>query len=151
MITIQAEDFDVSEIYAYLRDAAPNHTGAICLFTGLVREFGDQQGVDGLELEHYPGMTEKQLQKIVDEAKLRWKIHSSCIIHRVGKLNLNEQIVAVGVSSAHRDAAFEACQYIMDYLKKNATIWKKEFGHQSGWVEAKDSDTEKADRWIQKP
>jgi molybdopterin synthase catalytic subunit len=147
MIKIQTDDFDVSNIYAHLKEASPNKTGAICLFTGIVREFGDQHGVSGLELEHYPGMTEKQLQKIVDDAKARWPIHESYIIHRVGKLELNDQIVAVGVNSAHRDAAFEACQYIMDYLKKNATIWKKELGETEGWVEAKHSDNEKAERW----
>lgn len=147
MIKIQKEDFDTSEIQRYLRDAAPSKTGAICMFTGLVREFGDQSGVQAIELEHYPGMTEKQLKGIVDQAKQRWPILASCVIHRVGVLKLDEQIVAVAVSSSHRDAAFEACSFIMDYLKRDATIWKKEVGEDARWVEAKKSDMQKADSW----
>lgn len=147
MIKIQKEDFDAAEIQRYLREAAPAKTGAICMFTGLVREFGDQNDVQAIELEHYPGMTEKQLQNIVDQAKQRWPILASCVIHRVGVLELNEQIVAVAVSSSHRDAAFEACSFIMDYLKRDATIWKKEMGNEARWVEAKKSDVKKADAW----
>ncbi|WP_082863322.1 molybdenum cofactor biosynthesis protein MoaE, partial [Oleiphilus sp. HI0080] len=121
--------------------------GAICMFTGLVREFGDQSDVQAIELEHYPGMTEKQLQNIVDQAKQRWPILASCIIHRIGMLKLDEQIVAVAVSSSHREAAFEACSFIMDYLKRDATIWKKEVAEEAHWVEAKQSDAAKADSW----
>jgi len=150
MIRIQTEDFDVGEINQYLRNAVPSKTGAICIFSGLVREFGDQQGVTGIELEHYPGMTEKQLKKIIEDASERWPILASCVIHRVGKLALNDQIVAVGVSSSHRDAAFQACSYIMDYLKRDATIWKKEQGADNKWVEAKQSDQEKAKAWQSK-
>ena len=147
MIKIQKEDFDAAEIQQYLREAAPAKTGAICMFTGLVREFGDQNDVQAIELEHYPGMTEKQLQNIVEQAKQRWSILASCVIHRVGVLELDEQIVAVAVSSPHRDAAFEACSFIMDYLKRDATIWKKEVGKETRWVEAKQSDVKKADAW----
>ncbi len=147
MIRIQKEDFDTAEIQRYLRDAAPAKTGAICMFTGLVREFGDQSDVHAIELEHYPGMTEKQLEKIVDMAKERWPILAACVIHRVGVLELDEQIVAVAVSSSHRDAAFEACSFIMDYLKKDATIWKKEIGDKARWVESKQSDMDKAASW----
>lgn len=147
MIRIQTEDFDTSEIQQYLRNAAPAKTGAICMFTGLVREFGDQRDVHAIELEHYPGMTEKQLEKIVDMAKERWPILAACVIHRVGVLELDEQIVAVAVSSSHREAAFEACSFIMDYLKKDATIWKKEIGDHARWVEPKQSDMDRAESW----
>ena len=147
MIRIQTEDSDSSEIQQYLRNAAPAKTGAICMFTGLVREFGDQSDVHAIELEHYPGMTERQLEKIVDMAKERWPILAACVIHRVGVLELDEQIVAVAVSSSHREAAFEACSFIMDYLKKDATIWKKEIGDQARWVESKQSDMDKAESW----
>lgn len=147
MIKIQEHDFDLQEVHAYLRQAAPGKTGAICAFIGLVREFGDQSGVDAIELEHYPGMTEKQLQNIVAQAEARWPMLASYIVHRVGKLELDEQIVAVAVSSSHRDAAFAACSFIMDYLKRDATIWKKEIGDQSNWVEAKQSDLNKAAAW----
>ena len=147
MIKVQTEDFDITEIHQYLRDAAPAKTGAICMFTGLVREFGDQSDVRAIELEHYPGMTEKQLKHIVNQAKDRWPILASCIIHRVGELRLDEQIVVVAVSSSHRAAAFEACSFIMDYLKRDATIWKKELGEKNHWVEAKKSDHQKADAW----
>ena len=147
MIRIQTEDFDTTEIQQYLRNAAPAKTGAICMFTGLVREFGDQSDVHAIELEHYPGMTERQLEKIVDMAKERWPILAACVIHRVGVLELDEQIVAVAVSSSHREAAFEACSFIMDYLKKDATIWKKEIGDQARWVESKQSDMDKAESW----
>ena len=147
MIRVQEADFDVSEVHTYLRNQAPAKTGAICLFTGLVREFGDQTDVSSIELEHYPGMTEKQLQKIVSQAEQQWPILASCIIHRVGKLTLNEQIVVVAVSSSHRDAAFAACSFVMDYLKKDATIWKKETGKTSDWVEQKNSDICKAQQW----
>lgn len=147
MIRIQTEDFDTTEIQQFLRNAAPAKTGAICMFTGLVREFGDQHDVHAIELEHYPGMTERQLEKIVDMAKERWPILAACVIHRVGVLELDEQIVAVAVSSSHREAAFEACSFIMDYLKKDATIWKKEIGDQARWVESKQSDMDKAASW----
>lgn len=147
MIVIQEHDFDIAEIHQHLRNSAPSKTGAICTFTGLVREFGDQQGVDAIFLEHYPGMTENQLQNIIDQAKQRWPILGHYIVHRVGKLCLDDQIVAVAISSSHRDAAFQACQFVMDYLKRDATIWKKELGEQSVWVAAKESDADKAETW----
>lgn len=149
MIRIQEEDFDISELQTYLRNAVPSKIGAICLFTGLVREFGDQAGVTSIELEHYPGMTEKQLQRIVSQAEEQWPILASCVVHRVGKLALDEQIVAVAVSSSHREAAFEACSFIMDFLKRDATIWKKETGEKSDWVAQKESDARKAEQWQQ--
>ncbi|KZX85451.1 hypothetical protein A3715_27030 [Oleiphilus sp. HI0009] len=147
MIQVQENDFDIAEIHQQLRQQHPGKTGAICTFTGLVREFGDQSGVESIVLEHYPGMTEKQLAKIVDQAKRRWPILGTCIIHRVGELELDDQIVVVAVSSSHRDASFAACSFIMDYLKRDATIWKKEVGEKTVWVEAKDSDLEQAKQW----
>ena len=104
-------------------------------------------GPESIVLEHYPGMTEKQLAKIVDQARQRWPILGTYIIHRVGELKLDDQIVVVAVSSSHRDASFAACSFIMDYLKRDATVWKKEVGEKTVWVEAKDSDLEQAKQW----
>ena len=148
MIRIQQEDFSVTDACAQLRAKDPRGTGAICTFTGLVRDFGDGTDLDAIHLEHYPGMTEKRLAQIVETARARWQLIDCIVIHRVGTLRISEQIVFVGVSSAHRADAFAACEFIMDYLKKDAPFWKKELG-QSGthWVEAKDSDTQRADRW----
>ena len=149
MIRIQAEDFDIDEVYQYLRAASPAATGAICVFSGLVREFGDTAGVQELYLEHYPGMTEKSLGEIVGQAKQRWNLHAEVIIHRIGQLKLTEQIVVVGVSASHREAAFHACEFIMDYLKRDVTIWKKEKrGDVETWVDAKQSDQDKAATWV---
>ena len=124
MIRVQEEDFDVSFEYEALK-ASGADVGAICVFTGLVREFGIREDIRGLYLEHYPGMTEKALEKIVDQAQSRWPLKSVRVIHRVGALRLTDQIVLVGVASAHRDAAFAACQFIMDYLKVDAPSGKK--------------------------
>jgi len=148
MISVQTKDFDVGKEYLALRNAQNQGTGAIVTFTGLVRDFGDQTGVTGLELEHYPGMTEQSLATIASEATKRWDINGYRIIHRVGKLALHDQIVFVGVSSAHRVDAFEAAAFIMDYLKTRAPFWKKERSQSaSAWVDAKDSDQQLAERW----
>jgi molybdopterin synthase catalytic subunit len=147
MIRIQTEDFDVGKEYQSLRETGSS-TGAICCFTGLVRDFGDKNGVLGLFLEHYPGMTEKALESTLEEARSRWPLQAISVIHRVGELHLTDQIVFVGVASAHREAAFAACEFIMDYLKVSAPFWKKELGQTgSHWVESKDSDEERARRW----
>ncbi len=147
MIRIQTEDFDIGQEYNALRQQGAA-TGAICFFTGLVRDFGDQTGLQGMFLEHYPGMTEKALEKTLEEARTRWPIQAVRVIHRVGQLNLSEQIVFVGVASAHREAAFSACEFIMDYLKVSAPFWKKELGAKSEpWVESKDSYQSRAERW----
>lgn len=149
MISVQSEDFDCAALYQSLREAAPGKTGAIVCFSGLVREFGDRPDIRALELEHYPGMTEKALAEIVAEAAERWPILASQVVHRVGKLSLDEQIVFVGVASSHRRAAFEACDFIMDYLKTRAPFWKKELSSEgnSEWVEAKASDAAQSQRW----
>mgnify|MGYP000692171823 CR=1 FL=1 len=147
-IRIQTEDFSLDECYQHLRTVSPNKTGAIATFTGLVREYGDKQGVDGLFLEHYPGMTESSLQKIVVQAAEKWRFDGVTIVHRVGMLKLNEQIVFVGVCSSHRSDAFSACEFIMDFLKTEAPFWKKEINHEGNvWVEAKQSDRERSHKW----
>lgn len=147
-VRVQTEDFSIDKEYRELRKNHPNSTGAICTFSGLVREFGDRPEVTGMFLEHYPGMTEQSLKKIVLQAGERWRIHEARVIHRVGNLHLSDQIVFVAVSAAHRSDAFAACEFIMDYLKSDAPFWKKEVT-QSGsqWVEAKQSDKTRRDRW----
>lgn len=148
MISIQHADFSVDHEYQALRDASPAKTGAIVTFTGLVRDFGDLSGVNAIFLEHYPGMSEGQLQAIADKAKQRWDILHVRILHRIGTLQCADQIVFVGVSSAHRSDAFEACQYIMDYLKTDAPFWKKELCEAGDvWVEAKASDEQQQQKW----
>ncbi len=152
MIAVQYEDFDVAALYRRLLEQAGN-AGAVVMFTGLVREFyeadgSDRSSVQTLTLEHYPGMTEKSLQAIVDRARERWTLEACRVVHRVGTLAAGEQIVFVGVASAHRGEAFEAAQFIMDYLKTSAPFWKKQATrHGSEWVEAKAADTRSAERW----
>jgi len=144
-IKVQTEDFDLAAEYRQLNDG--HASGAVVTFSGLVR---DEEGqLLGLELEHYPGMTEKALSNIVDVAKARWPLHAVTVIHRVGYLKINEQIVFVGVASAHRLAAFEAANFIMDYLKTRAPFWKKEHSvhGEPSWVAAKASDQQAAERW----
>lgn len=147
MIQVQQEDFDVAALYRDL--LVKNKTGAVAMFVGLVREFAPDSGdIGSFELEHYPGMTEKNLASIVDEAKQRWPLLATHVIHRVGKLSVNDQIVFVGVSAGHRSEALQACDFIMDYLKSRAAFWKKETqGNQSKWVEAKQEDIQSLDRW----
>ena len=148
-VIIQSEDFSIEDEYQLLRSKAPNQTGAICTFTGLVREFGDRPNIEGMFLEHYPGMTEKCLYKLINQAQEKWNIHFATVIHRIGSLTLTDQIVFVGISSAHRADAFSACEYIMDYLKTDAPFWKKEISKDSSfWVEAKSSDQERKNKWL---
>jgi molybdopterin synthase catalytic subunit len=147
MIKVQREDFDLKMEYDALRRASQS-PGAIVTFTGLVRDVSKQQHITAMELEHYPGMTEKSLQAIIAESAERWPIDRVTVIHRIGRLLPDEQIVFVGVSSSHRAAAFAACEFIMDFLKTRAPFWKKEFTDQgSYWVEAKESDHDAALRW----
>ncbi|MGH8688837.1 MAG: molybdenum cofactor biosynthesis protein MoaE [Burkholderiales bacterium] len=136
-ISVQLEDFDAgAEIRAVSRD--PNvGVGAVASFVGVVREVG-------MTLEHYPGMTEKALRAIVEQACARWKVIDCTVIHRYGQLEPTDPIVLVVVASAHRGEAFEACEFIMDYLKTQAPFWKKEA---AGWVEARDADDQAAERW----
>ncbi len=147
LLSVQNEDFDVAYEYAQLRENN-SQDGAIVFFSGLVRDFNQGQDVTGLFLEHYPAMTEKALAKIIVQAKERWPINRVRLIHRVGQLYLSDQIVFVGVSSSHREAAFEACHFIMDYLKKQAPFWKKETTKKGDWwVETLEKDQKALDKW----
>ncbi|WP_261841072.1 molybdenum cofactor biosynthesis protein MoaE [Aliamphritea ceti] len=147
IIKVQQEDFDISGLNALIRDDSGSH-GAIVTFTGIVREMASGPGLLAMELEHYPGMTEKSLEKIATQARERWELGAIVIVHRVGKLSLNDNIVFVGVASPHRVAGFAAAQFIMDYLKRDAPFWKKEITeHGESWVAAKDTDLKRADSW----
>lgn len=147
-ICVQHNDFDVGQEYSALI-AGNAAAGAVVFFVGRVRDFNDGRLVAGLSLEHYPGMTEKILEQILTEAKLRWDLVSARIIHRVGELRLGDQIVFVGVTSAHREHAFQAAEFLMDFLKTRAPFWKKEITPEGEnvWVEAKNKDGEAAERW----
>lgn len=146
-VRVQREAFDPGhEVNAM--HAANVGVGAVVGFVGYVRDFNDGREVAGMFLEHYPGMTEKALGKIVDEANGRWPLLKVEVLHRIGALEPGEPIVFVGVASAHRQAAFEACNFIMDYLKTRAPFWKKETtGEGPRWVEGKESDQAAAKRW----
>jgi molybdopterin synthase catalytic subunit len=150
MISVQTQDFDIGALYQQVTasDNNPLGYGAIVTFVGRVRDFNLEQNVSGLSLEHYPGMTEKTLLNISQQAKNRWPIADPIIIHRVGDLQPGDQIVYIGVASAHRKAAFEACEFLIDYLKTQAPFWKKEqteAGYQ--WIDARESDQQAATKW----
>ncbi|MGB1199599.1 MAG: molybdopterin synthase catalytic subunit MoaE [Thalassotalea sp.] len=149
MISVQTDDFDVGNEYrALIHNASAE--GAVVTFVGLVRDINQGNSVKGLTLEHYPGMTEKSLAAIVQQAEQRWPLGKVRVIHRVGELALSDQIVFVGITSRHREAAFEACQFIMDYLKNQAPFWKKETTQQGEkWVEFNDKDQKAMQRWQQ--
>ena len=146
-VRVQAEDFDVSAEIAALRRGNPK-IGAVASFVGVVRDVNDGDSVAALNLEHYPGMTEKAIEAIVAEAKARWEIVDVTVVHRVGELRPLDQIVLVVAAGGHRGDAFAACEFIMDYLKTRAPFWKKEQTPQgTRWVEARSSDDEAAERW----
>ena len=146
-VRVQTADFDVAREIALLRAGDPR-VGAVASFIGIVRDVNDDTTVRTLTLEHYPGMTEKALQRIVDEARQRWSIYDAVVIHRIGELAPTDQIVLVAVSSAHRGDAFAACEFIMDYLKTQAPFWKKERTPDGErWVEARTGDAAAAARW----
>lgn len=146
-VRVQVEDFDVGAELLALRQGNPK-IGAIACFVGLVRDMNEGDAVAGMSLEHYPGMTEKALAAIVDEAKGRWDIYNALVIHRVGDLKPTDQIVLVAVTGAHRGEAFAACEFIMDYLKTRAPFWKREETPQGArWVDARESDEKAAGRW----
>lgn len=145
-ILVGQDNFQVSDEYQWLAEC--DDDGAVVTFTGKVRNQNLGDKVSGLILEHYPGMTEKALIDIVSTARSRWSLQRVTIIHRVGELYAGEQIVFVGVSTAHRHEAFEAAQFIMDYLKTRAPFWKREAtAAGERWVEAKESDEHAARRW----
>ena len=146
-VRVQTEDFDVGRELAALR-GADRAVGAVAAFVGTVRDVNADASVAGMTLEHYPGMTEKALAAIIADAKSRWAIVDALVIHRVGALAPTDQIVLVGVTSAHRGDAFAACEFLMDYLKTRAPFWKKEETPDGArWVEARASDDEAAARW----
>lgn len=146
-ISVQPQDFDAGVELQQLRLASPG-AGAMVNFTGLVRDLSEQGQLSEMVIEHYPGMTEKALQAIAQAAASRWPLLGIRIIHRIGVLAAHEQIVLVATSSAHRQAAFEACAYVMDYLKTEAPFWKKEIGRfGERWVEARGSDEQAKQQW----
>ncbi len=159
MIRVQAEDFDIAKEIAKLTDGRTD-IGALVTFTGLVREFATKRGqtpfnkissdtkINTMTLEHYPGMTEKALTNIEEEANKRWPLDASLIVHRYGELAPGDQIVLVITASAHRQAAFEAAEFLVDWLKTKAPFWKLEAGEKGAeWVEARVDDDQAAQRW----
>jgi molybdopterin synthase catalytic subunit len=146
-VTIQDEDFDLGAEVAALR-AGDGGIGAVASFVGTVRDRSDGQGVQRMELEHYPGMTERAIEAMIDAAFERFDIRAARVIHRVGALEVGDQIVLVVVGSAHRGEAFQACEFLMDYLKTQAPFWKKEHTAQGArWVDARASDDHALRRW----
>ena len=147
-VIIQSADFDLDTELALLKQQ-DHRVGAVCVFIGTVRDQNDAAAVVGLELEHYPGMTERTIASIQQNASARFDILASRIIHRVGKLQPGDQIVMVAVVSVHRGAGFQACEYLIDYLKTEAPFWKKELTDQGArWVDARDSDAAALRRWV---
>jgi molybdopterin synthase catalytic subunit len=145
-VSIQTADFDASAELAALH-SQDHRVGALCSFVGTVRAGADAQ-VQEMELEHYPGMTEKAIEAMMDQAKARFDIFGARVVHRVGRLQAGDQIVLVAVSSAHRGQSFQACEFLMDYLKTQAPFWKKEHTAQGGrWVDARVSDDQALARW----
>ncbi|MDG5495279.1 molybdenum cofactor biosynthesis protein MoaE [Niveispirillum sp. BGYR6] len=153
-VRVQQADFDIGAELTALTQGNPG-IGGVCCFTGLVRDLhpqaGEQAGtVRALTLEHYPGMTERQLAAIEAEARARWPLEACLIIHRHGRMEPGEKIVLVACASAHREAAFDACRFLMDWLKSKAPFWKlEETGHGTRWVDSRHSDEEAARRWDQ--
>ncbi len=146
-VSIQTQDFDVSQELAALR-AGDARVGAVCSFLGTVRERNDGSSVASMALEHYPGMTEKSIAAMMDEAQKRFDIYAARVIHRVGLLQPEDQIVMVAVTSAHRGESFKACEFLMDYLKTQAPFWKKEVTPEGArWVDARVSDDQALARW----
>lgn len=149
-VRVQTENFDAGDEINRMRLSRAD-TGAIAAFIGQVRDLNDGSDIAAMTLEHYPGMTEKALENIVEQAKQRWDIYDALVVHRVGTLHPTDQIVLVVVSGAHRGEAFAACEFIMDYLKTEAPFWKKEqTAEGERWVEAKTSDDEARERWTGK-
>jgi molybdopterin synthase catalytic subunit len=144
-VLITTDDFDIAAQHEKLKSSA---VGAIVTFTGTVRDLGDDEKISAMTLEHYPGMTETEIEAIVETAKSRWPLSGVTVIHRVGRLLPCDNIVFVGCASRHRQAAFEAAHFIMDFLKTNAPFWKKE-DRASGakWVDARETDYAAVNRW----
>lgn len=146
-VKVQHEDFDAQTVVERLCNGRAD-IGAVVTFVGRVRDSAQSESISALELEHYPGMTEKALQDIVEQAHQRWQLQGASIIHRVGKLQPAEQIVMVAVASPHRGEAFQACEFMIDFLKTRAPFWKKEYTEQGAhWVDARESDDTALSRW----
>jgi molybdopterin synthase catalytic subunit len=146
-VVVQTADFDLGAEVAALR-AGDAGVGAVASFIGTVRDRNDGQGVSAMELEHYPGMTERAIEAMIDEAFRRFEILGARVIHRVGLLQPQDQIMMVAVTSAHRGQAFQACEFLMDYLKTQAPFWKKEQTPEGArWVDARSSDDAAIARW----
>ncbi|MBQ0958754.1 molybdenum cofactor biosynthesis protein MoaE [Ideonella sp. 4Y11] len=146
-VSIQTADFDLGAEVAALR-AGDGGVGAVCSFIGTVRDRSDGSAVSAMELEHYPGMTERAIEAMIDEAHRRFDIRAARVIHRVGPLDVGDQIVLVVVSSAHRGESFQACEFLMDYLKTQAPFWKKETTPEGArWVDARVADDAALARW----
>ena len=144
-VRVQTDDFDVG---AESRALQTDNVGGIALFVGTVRGLSSDNGVAAMTLEHYPGMTESELERIEAEARARWPLEDVTIIHRVGRLLAGDQIVLVATASAHRQAAFDAAQFIMDFLKTDAPFWKaEERDGKTSWVDTRDSDIAARDKW----
>lgn len=149
-VSIQEQDFDVAAELAAMRNNS-NKIGGMVTFVGLVRDFSSDGRVDSITLEHYPGMSEKALNNIIAVANTRWNLIAARVIHRVGLLLPNEQIVLVATASQHRGEAFAACEFIIDYLKTDAPFWKKEQTPDGGnWLETKTSDVQRIKHWSEK-
>jgi molybdopterin synthase catalytic subunit len=149
-VRVQQEDFDLGAEIARMRAGDPR-IGAVVSFVGTVRDLNEGAKVAELELEHYPGMTERSLQDIVGQARARWPLYGALVVHRVGPMAPLEQIVLVAVSAAHRGEAFAACEFIMDYLKTEAPFWKKEQTPEGArWVDARVSDESARAKWAAK-
>ncbi len=150
MIRVQREDFDIGAELAAL-SRGKSGTGGLTSFVGLVRDIAGDQRIGAMTLEHYPGMTERQLAAIEAEARRRWPLDDVLIIHRYGRLEPGDRIVLVATASAHRDAAFDSCRFLIDWLKTKAPFWKlEETPEGPRWVEAKASDDSAAQRWAEK-
>jgi len=148
-VRVQTADFDLSAEVAQLRLSNPR-VGAVVSFVGTVRDLNEGAAVSEMELEHYPVMTERALEQIVEQAKARWPIFDALVIHRIGPMQPREQIVLVAVTSPHRGEAFAACEFIMDYLKTQAPFWKKEQTPEGArWVDARESDDSALTKWKQ--
>ena len=146
-ISIQENDFDLASELAALRSSS-SKVGALVSFVGLVRDFSNEGKIENIFLEHYPGMTEKALDKIIQEATARWNLLDTRVIHRIGALQPNDQIVLVATVSQHRGEAFAGCEFIIDYLKTAAPFWKKEqTGQGAKWLETRDSDVQRIEHW----
>jgi molybdopterin synthase catalytic subunit len=148
MIRVQTEDFDIGAEISRMT-AGKTEIGGLASFVGLVRDYAGDEKISSMTLEHYPGMTEKQLSRLEDEARERWDLQDVLIIHRYGTLNPGDRIVLVATASAHREASLESCQFLIDWLKTKAPFWKLE-DRESGakWVESRAEDTVAADKWV---